>query len=75
MQGCRSWEDKLKCVNILSIKDQNSAKIYCNRFVYMEPLAEGHFLPRTSLCAGLKCVILLEGQPNKSPKGLLSLTW
>ena len=28
MQGCRrSWEDKLKYVNILSVKDHNSAKI------------------------------------------------
>ena len=28
MQGCRrSWEDKLKCVKILSVKDHNSAKI------------------------------------------------
>ena len=28
MQGCRRiWEDKLKCVNILSVKDHNSAKI------------------------------------------------
>ena len=27
-QGCkRSWEDKLKCVKILSVKDQNSAEI------------------------------------------------
>ena len=27
MQGCRrSWEDKLKCVKILSVKDHNSAK-------------------------------------------------
>ena len=29
MQGCRrSWEDKLKCVKILSVKDHNSAKIF-----------------------------------------------
>ena len=28
MQGCRrSWEDKLKCVKILNVKDHNSAKI------------------------------------------------
>ena len=28
MQGCRRrWEDKLKCVKILSVKDHNSAKI------------------------------------------------
>ena len=28
MKGCRrSWEDKLKCVKILSVKDHNSAKI------------------------------------------------
>ena len=28
MQRCRrSWEDKLKCVKILSVKDHNSAKI------------------------------------------------
>ena len=28
MQGCRrSWEDKLNCVKILSVKDHNSAKI------------------------------------------------
>ena len=27
MQKYRSWEDKLKCVKILSVKDHNSAKI------------------------------------------------
>ena len=27
MEGCRSWEDKLKCVIILSFKGHNSAKI------------------------------------------------
>ena len=28
MKGCRrSWENKLKCVKIISVKDQNSAKI------------------------------------------------
>ena len=34
-----------------------------NRFVYMEPLANKKFLPRTSFCAGLKCMIYHEGQP------------
>ena len=29
MQGCRrSWEDKIKCVKILSVKDHNSVKIF-----------------------------------------------
>ena len=28
MQGCRSWEDKLKCVILLSAKGHNSAKIW-----------------------------------------------
>ena len=39
-----------------------------NRFIYMEPLAEGRFLPRTSFCAGLKCVILHEGQLKNERK-------
>ena len=34
MQGCRrSWEDKLKCVKILSVKDHNSAKI-CRTWIF-----------------------------------------
>ena len=35
MQGCRrSWEEKLKCVKILSAKDHNSAKI-CRNMNYL----------------------------------------
>ena len=34
MKGCRrSWEDKLKCVKILSVKDHNSAKICRTRII------------------------------------------
>ena len=46
-----------------------------NRFAYMEPLTEGRFLPRTSFCAGLKCVILHEGQPKNERKKLCTNCW
>ena len=37
MQWCRrSWEDKLKCVKILSVKDHNSAKI-CRKWIIFPP--------------------------------------
>ena len=44
MQGCRrSWEDKLKCVKILSVKDHNSAKI-CRTWI-ISPHALLHLWP------------------------------
>ncbi|KAK3082645.1 hypothetical protein FSP39_001246 [Pinctada imbricata] len=46
-----------------------------NRFVYMEPLAEGSFLPRTSYCAGLKCTIYHDGQPKNERKKICTNCW
>ena len=44
MQGCRrSWEDQLKCVKILSVKDHNSAKI-CRTWI-ISPHALLHLWP------------------------------
>ena len=41
MQGCRrSWEDKLKCVKILSVKDHNSAKICQTWIISPHPLLD-----------------------------------
>lgn len=35
-----------------------------NRFIYVKELDEGVFLPRTSICAGLRCFIYHYGQPS-----------
>ena len=35
-----------------------------NRFIYIKALNEGVFLPRTSVCAGLRCSIYHYGQPS-----------
>jgi hypothetical protein len=36
-----------------------------NRFIYMEPLANKKFLPRTSFCAGLECMIYSVSERKK----------
>lgn len=35
-----------------------------NRFIYTKALDEGIFLPRTAICAGLRCTIYHYGQPS-----------
>lgn len=35
-----------------------------NRFLYIEPLNEGKYLPRINCCAGLRCQIFHFGQPK-----------
>ena len=41
MQGCRrSWEDKLKCVKVLSIKGHNSAKICWTWIIFPHALLD-----------------------------------
>ena len=35
-----------------------------NRFIYVKPLSDGMFLPRTATCAGLRCSIYHQGQPS-----------
>ena len=41
-----------------------------NRFVYVKPLKTGEFIPRSCVCAGIKCLIYHKGQPSfkRSPK-------
>ena len=86
MQGCRrSWEDELKCVKILSVKDHNSAKI-CRTWI-ISP----HALPdlccnipakfHSNPCKGcrrswedkLECVKILSVRDHNSAK--ICRTW
>ena len=46
-----------------------------NRFVYMQPMEEDKFLPRTSFCAGLRCTIFHNGQPKRTSNILCSNCW
>ena len=46
-----------------------------NRFVYIEPMAENKFLPRSATCAGLRCTISHKGQPNREKKKLCTNCW
>ena len=46
-----------------------------NRFAYMEPFTDGKFLPRTSLCAGIKCTVYHDGQPKNERKKLCTNCW
>ena len=46
-----------------------------NRFIYIEPLPEGKFLPRVSYCAGLRCNIYHWGQPKYKRKLLCKRCW
>ena len=46
MQGySRSWEDKLKCVKILSVKDHSSAKICRTWIISPHPLLDLMYIP------------------------------
>ena len=46
-----------------------------NRFIYVKPFAEGKFLPRISVCAGLKCRIFHYGQPKGKRTPLCTKCW
>ena len=46
-----------------------------NRFVYIRQLEEGNFLPRTSYCAGLRCMIYHYGQPKVKRTPLCTNCW
>ena len=46
-----------------------------NRFVYIKPMEEGRFLPRTSYCAGLRCFIYHYGQPSYKRVPLCTNCW
>ena len=46
-----------------------------NRFVYAKPLPNGKSLPRSSFCAGLKCLIYHKGQPSNKRKPLCTNCW
>ena len=82
MQGCRrSWEDKLKCVKILSVKDHYSAKICqtclptCTSRLVVQ---QTNFHPnarmnRRSWEDKLKCVKIQSVKDNNSAK--ICQTW
>jgi hypothetical protein len=46
-----------------------------NRFVYMSPLENGKFLPRSASCAGLRCIINHKGQPVRERKVQCTNCW
>ena len=46
-----------------------------NRFIYVKPLEEGKFLPRISICAGLRCRIFHYGQPKDKRTPLCTKCW
>ena len=46
-----------------------------NRFVYIRQLEEGKFMPRTSYCAGLRCMIYHYGQPKIKRTPLCTNCW
>lgn len=46
-----------------------------NRFVYMKPMENGKFLPKSSECAGLKCSIFQKGQPTTKRSLLCTNCW
>ena len=86
MQGCRrSWEDKLKCVKILSVKDHNSVKI-CRTWILSPHALLGLVVQhscqvsfksmqgcRRSWEDKLKCVKILSVKDNNSSK--ICRTW
>ena len=45
------------------------------RFMYIDPLPEGHHLPRNNTCAGLRCQIFHFGQPKFSRNLLCTKCW
>ena len=85
MQGCRrSWEDKLKCVKILSVKDHNSAKICRTWTIYPHALldlwcnipAKFHSNPCKDVGGvekTIKCVKILSVKDHNSAK--ICRTW
>ena len=77
MQGCRrSWEDKLKCVKILSVKDHNSAKICTSTLVVQHPCQVSFKSMqgcRRSWEDKLKCVKILSVKDHNSAK--ICRTW
>ena len=87
MQGCRrSWEDKLKCVKILSVKGHNSAKICWTWIISPHALldlwcnipAKFHSNPCKDTCRKswedkLKCVKILSVKGHNSAK--ICRTW
>ena len=46
-----------------------------NRFIYIEPLPEGKFLPKVSYCAGLRCNIYHWGQPKHKRNTVCRRCW
>lgn len=46
-----------------------------NRFVYMSPLENDAFLPRSAVCAGLRCTIAHKGQPMRERKKQCTNCW
>ena len=80
MQGCRrSWEDKLKCVKILSVKDHNSAKICQTWIISPHALLDLWCnIPNKQGCRRswedkLKCVKILSVKGNNS--ATICRTW
>ena len=43
--------------------------------MYIQPLDDGKFLPRSSYCAGLRCTIMHKGQPNRKRPMLCTNCW
>ena len=81
MQGCRrSWEDKLKCVKILSVKDHNSAKI-CWTWIFSPQVVQHPCQVLLKSMQGcrrswedkLKCVKILSVKDHNPAK--ISQTW
>ena len=88
MQGCRrSWEDKLKCVKILSVKDHNSAKNLpnmnylptCTSRLVVQHLYQVSFKSmqgfRRSWEDKLKCVKILSFKDHNSAKNLQNMNY
>ena len=88
MQGCRrSWEDKLKFVKILSVKDHNSAKI-CRTWI-ISPHAPSRLVVQHSYQVSfksmkgcrrswedkLKCVNILSVKDHNSAMNLLNMNY
>ena len=88
MQGCRrSWEDKLNCVKILSVKDHNSAKNLLNmnylptctsRLMVQHPCQVSFKSMqgcRRSWEDKLNCVKILSVKDHNSAKNLLNMNY
>ena len=46
-----------------------------NRFIYIKALDEGKYLPRSTICAGMKCQIYHFGQPSQKRQPLCTTCW